>query len=72
MQRRMFLNAGLATTVHRRMRQLQSASSPNIILFVADDLGYGDLGCYGSAIPTPNLDGLAAEEIGRASCRERV
>jgi len=63
MQRRMFLNAGLATTVHRRMRQLQSASSPNIILFVADDLGYGDLGCYGSAIPTPNLDGLAAEGV---------
>lgn len=39
------------------------AAKPNIILIVADDLGYSDLGSYGSEIQTPNLDKLASEGI---------
>ena len=38
----------------------QTKQKPNIILIMADDMGYSDLGCYGSEIPTPNIDALAA------------
>ncbi len=36
---------------------------PNIVLIYCDDLGYGDLGCYGSQIQTPNLDRMASEGV---------
>ncbi len=41
----------------------ESAPPPNILLIVADDLGYSDLGCYGGEIDTPNIDRLAAEGV---------
>src|SRR5205823_3354168 len=36
---------------------------PNVVLIVADDLGFSDLGCYGAEIATPNLDRLAADGL---------
>ena len=41
------------------------AKQPNVLILYADDLGFGDLGCYneGSKIPTPNLDQLATESL---------
>jgi len=43
--------------------QKEENSSPNIILIMGDDIGFADLGCYGSEIQTPNLDKLAKEGI---------
>ncbi|RME96516.1 MAG: arylsulfatase [Verrucomicrobia bacterium] len=37
-----------------------AAERPNIIIVLVDDMGFSDIGCYGSEIPTPNLDALAA------------
>ncbi|WP_025761453.1 arylsulfatase [Dyadobacter tibetensis] len=39
------------------------AQKPNIILIMADDLGYSDIGCYGSEIRTPHLDALASNGV---------
>jgi arylsulfatase len=38
-------------------------AQPNILLILADDMGYSDIGCYGSEIRTPNLDALAANGL---------
>lgn len=40
-----------------------SSKPPNIVIILADDMGFSDLGCYGSEISTPNLDGLAQEGV---------
>lgn len=67
MKRRNFLKKfGLCSTALLFSRcqnfSVLQAKKPNIILIVADDLGYGELGCYGQdIIKTPHIDKLAAE-----------
>ena len=50
------LVAACAATCHNAAGQ-----APNILLVIADDLGYSDIGAYGGEIPTPHLDDLASQ-----------
>jgi arylsulfatase len=49
----------LASTAALGLARAQAKRRPNIIVILADDMGFSDIGCYGSEIPTPNLDRLA-------------
>lgn len=58
--RRSVLAALGAATAASSLKAARSKRPPNVVLIVADDLGWGDLGCYGSPfIRTPNIDRLA-------------
>ncbi|HWR51526.1 MAG TPA: sulfatase [Bryobacteraceae bacterium] len=58
MTRRNFLSVAAASAV-----QARSAAPPNVVLIVCDDLGYGDLGCYGGSLRTPHLDRMGSEGV---------
>jgi arylsulfatase A-like enzyme len=53
----------VATICNNAQAQLKKNDRPNILLIVADDLGYTDLGCYGGDIKTPNIDLLASRSL---------
>ena len=65
----MSTNFGLTTLVIALAALAPGAASgiedrrPNVIVILADDLGPGDLSCYGGSIPTPHLDRMAAEGV---------
>ena len=54
---------GLMIGLIGNARHLQAAERPNIVLIMADDLGFSDIGCYGSEIKTPALDDLASHGL---------
>lgn len=61
--RREFLQSAAAGALAASAATSQPPTSPNIVVIFCDDLGYGDVGCYGSSIRTPNIDRLAANGI---------
>ncbi|MCC9644725.1 sulfatase-like hydrolase/transferase [Rhodopirellula sp. JC740] len=63
MMRSIFLASVCLLTLLVSPSLIRAAERPNVLLIVADDVGYSDLGCYGGEIDTPNLDRLAAEGI---------
>ncbi len=56
----------IASGCQKPQEEAQDQSSvkrPNILLIVADDMGYSDIGAFGGEISTPNLDRLASEGL---------
>ncbi|HEY4107660.1 sulfatase-like hydrolase/transferase [Puia sp.] len=59
----LFLIAGLTSTAPANAQKAAMDERPNIVVILADDMGYSDIGCYGGEIHTPNLDWLAANGL---------
>ena len=57
---RTLIALALAVPSVTRVADSPKSTKPNIVLFLADDMGFSDAGCYGGEIHTPNLDRLAA------------
>ncbi len=53
----------LASCKKPQEKTIVQDQKPNVILILADDMGWSDLGCYGSEVATPNLDKLASQGI---------
>jgi len=58
----LFFAAG-ATMVSCTFKKYEKTDQPNILLIMADDFGFSDLGCYGSEIKTPNIDYLGEQGV---------
>lgn len=63
MNRSLLFLSATVLSVHVADAKNKTDKRPNVIVIMADDLGYSDLGCYGGEINTPNLDALAAQGL---------
>lgn len=72
MNRRSFLITAAASGAASMMAPAMAQKKPNVIVIVADDLGYAEIGKQGSDIPTPNIDSIASNGVrftdGYVSC----
>src|SRR5262245_30184418 len=59
-QRLLFVLSVVSLAVPSTAATAAADERPNIVVMLVDDMGFSDIGCYGSEIPTPNLDRLAA------------
>jgi len=59
----LIITAGIFASDAVAQQATTETRKPNIILIMADDLGFADIGCYGSEIETPTLDALAADGL---------
>ncbi len=60
--------AALIVLGARNAPEAAGAGRPNVVVILADDLGFSDLGCYGGEIATPHLDGLARDGLKFTQC----
>lgn len=66
---RTFLALGILLVVLQTHLKSAEAQRPNVVVFLADDMGWGDAGCYGSElIQTPNIDKLATQGVRLTQC----
>jgi len=63
LNRRAFLATSLGALATTSSVLAQQSKRPNVLIIMADDMGFSDLGCYGGEIATPNIDGLAKNGI---------